>query len=158
FLLPLEAQETNEVEQLKKQLRQMQENFERTQREQRQQIEDLTHKLDDLIKQQQAEEEKKKLEQKLAAQMSSNQPPATAPAPPPAAPTPWSPTAPLTIGRAGSAYMNISFDALMDVGGSTASDPSQFLELGDHDPIKNGFSLRNAEIALDGAVDPYFKG
>jgi hypothetical protein len=32
------------------------------------------------------------------------------------------------------------------------------LELGDHDPLKRGFSLRNAEIALDGAVDPYFKG
>src|SRR5262245_20110308 len=46
----------------------------------------------------------------------------------------------------------------MDVGGSTASHPSAFLQLGDHDPIKNGFSLRNAEIALDGAVDPYFKG
>jgi hypothetical protein len=46
----------------------------------------------------------------------------------------------------------------MDVGWSTASDPSSFLELGDHDPIKRGFSLRNAEIAVDGAVDPYFKG
>src|SRR5262249_50191024 len=37
-------------------------------------------------------------------------------------------------------------------------DPSKQLELGDHDPINNGFSLRNAEIAVDGAVDPYFKG
>jgi hypothetical protein len=54
--------------------------------------------------------------------------------------------------------LNLSFDALMDVGWSTASDPSQFLELGDHDPINRGFSLRNAEIVLDGAVDPYFKG
>src|SRR5439155_14884093 len=70
----------------------------------------------------------------------------------------WSPAQPLTIARAGSAYMNISFDALMDVGGSSASDPSAFLQLGDHDPIKRGFSLRNAEIAVDGAVDPYFKG
>jgi hypothetical protein len=54
--------------------------------------------------------------------------------------------------------MNVSFDALMDIGGSTAKNPSAQLELGDHDPLKNGFSLRNAEIALDGAVDPYFKG
>ena len=54
--------------------------------------------------------------------------------------------------------MNVSFDALMDVGGSTARDPSAQLQLGDHDPIQRGFSLRNAEIALDGAVDPYFKG
>jgi hypothetical protein len=44
------------------------------------------------------------------------------------------------------------------LGGLPASDPSQFLELGDHDPINRGFSLRNAEIVLDGAVDPYFKG
>ena len=60
--------------------------------------------------------------------------------------------------RAGSAYMNISFDALMDFGWSTAADPSKQLQLGDHDPIQRGFSLRNAEISLDGAVDPYFKG
>jgi hypothetical protein len=30
--------------------------------------------------------------------------------------------------------------------------------LGDHDPIKRGFSIRNAELSVDGAVDPYFKG
>jgi hypothetical protein len=46
----------------------------------------------------------------------------------------------------------------MDLGGSTARDPSAQLQLGDHDPIQRGFSMRNAEIALDGAVDPYFKG
>src|SRR5207249_1976577 len=86
----------------------------------------------------------------------SNQPvtPAQTTTPPS---TTWSPSQPLTVARAGSAYMNISFDALLDFGGSTASDPSRFLQLGDHDPIKRGFSLRNAEIALDGAVDPYFK-
>src|SRR5207248_3937270 len=65
---------------------------------------------------------------------------------------------PLTIARAGSAYMNISFDTLMDFGWSTVHDPSAQLQLGDHDPIKRGFSLRNAELAVDGAVDPYFKG
>ena len=70
----------------------------------------------------------------------------------------WSPSQPLTIARAGSAYMNISFDAMMAVGGSTAKDPSAFLQLGDHDPQKNGFSLRNAEISIDGAVDPYLNG
>jgi hypothetical protein len=150
----VEAQTTNDVEQLKQQLRQLQENFERVQREQHQQIEALTRKLDDLTKQQAAEAEKKKLEQDLAAELQKNQPAATTPAPPAA----WSPAQPLTIARAGSAYMNISFDALMDFGGSSASNPSQFLELGDHDPISRGFSLRNAEIAVDGAVDPYFKG
>jgi hypothetical protein len=32
------------------------------------------------------------------------------------------------------------------------------LEQGDHDPKVNGFTMPNAEISLDGAVDPYFKG
>jgi len=154
-----QAQETNEVEQLRKQLRELQENFERVQREQRQQIEALTKRLDDLTRQQAAEAEKKKLEQELAAKLGAEQAPTPAQ---PAAPAPttsaWSPTAPITIARAGSAYMNISFDALLDAGWSTASDPSRYLELGDHDPISRGFSMRNAEIALDGAVDPYFKG
>ena len=155
------AQDTNQIDALKQQLRQMQENFERVQREQRLQIESLTKKLDDLTKQQTAEAEKKKLEAELAAQLSSNAPPAstqTMPSTSTPAAAGWSPEQPLTVARAGSAYLNLSFDALMDVGWSTASDPSQFLQLGDHDPINRGFSLRNAEIVLDGAVDPYFKG
>jgi hypothetical protein len=156
--LAAQAQQTNELEQLKRQLQQMQENFEKVQREQREKIEALTKKLDELTKQQASEAEKKKLEQELAAQLATNQPAPAAVATTPAPATTWSPSQPLTIGRAGSAYMNISFDALLDFGGSTASDPSQFLQLGDHDPIKRGFSLRNAEIAVDGAVDPYFKG
>src|SRR5262249_45179608 len=148
--------QTNEVDALKRQLQQLQENFERIQKEQREQIDALTKKLDALTHQQQAEAEKKKLEQELAADLQKNQP--ATPGPAPAPQSAWSPSHPLTVARAGSAYLNLSFDALMDVGGSTASDPSQFLELGDHDPIKRGFSLRNAEIALDGAVDPYLKG
>lgn len=163
--LAIHAQETNEVEQLKRQLREWKESSEKTQQEflkvqqgQRAKIEALTQKLDELTKQQGAEAEKKKLEEQLAADLQKNQPaPAAAPATnlPAAA---WSPTAPMTIARAGSSYMNISFDAMMAVGGSTDPDPSAELQLGDHDPQKNGFSLRNAEIALDGAVDPYFKG
>ncbi len=148
------AQETNQVEQLQQQLRQMQENFERIQREQNAQIATLTQKLDELAKQQSAAAEKKKLEEQLAAELA----PAPTNASPAAFSKSWSPGAPLTVARAGSAYMNMSFDAMMAVGGSTISDPSAQLQLGDHDPIKNGFSLRNAEIALDGAVDPYFKG
>src|ERR1044071_3996118 len=154
--LAAQAQPANEVEQLKRQLQQMQENFEKVQREQRQQIDALTKKLEELSKQQTAEAEKKKLEEQLAAELAKNQPAPPSPAPP--ASTALSPAQPLTLARAGSAYMNISFDALMDFGWSTASDPSAMLQLGDHDPIKRGFSLRNAEIALDGAVDPYFKG
>jgi hypothetical protein len=148
----LPAQETNDVEQLQRQLQELRQNFEQSQRQQQQQIEGLTQKLEALTKQQAAEAEKKKLEQQLATELQSAAPSATTASPA------FSPAAPLTVARAGSAYMNISFDVLMDAGGSTAHDPSAFLELGDHDPSKNGFSLRNAEISVDGAVDPYFKG
>ncbi len=153
------AQDTNELDQLKKQLRDLQENFERVQREHREQIDALTKRLDEMTRQQAAEAEKKKLEQELAGKLGAEQ--STVPVQPSPAPAPasaWSPSAPLTVARAGSAYMNISFDALLDAGWSTAADPSRYLELGDHDPIVRGFSMRNAEIAVDGAVDPYFKG
>ena len=152
--LSVRAQETNQVEQLQQQLRQMQENFERVQREQQEQIKALTTKLDEISKQQSVEAEKKKLEAQLAADLA----PAQSTNAPPVFAKSWSPSEPITVARAGSAYMNMSFDAMMAAGGSTAADPSAQLQLGDHDPIKNGFSLRNAEIALDGAVDPYFKG
>lgn len=52
--------------------------------------------------------------------------------------------------------MNVSFVGIMDFGWSTESDVAS-LQLGDHDPQVRGFSVPNAELALDGAVDPYFK-
>jgi hypothetical protein len=60
-------------------------------------------------------------------------------------------------GRAPGGYMNIGFDALADFGWSSESDVGS-LQLGDHDPAVRGFTIPNAELTLDGAVDPYFKG
>lgn len=155
---PVHGQESpGEVEQLRRQLKAATENFDKMMKEQKQVIDSLSQRLDDLQKKQSATEEKAKLADQLGAELAKNAPPIPAPAAGSVS-TAWSPAAPLTIARAGSAYMNISFDTLMDVGGSTVHDPSRQLQLGDHDPIKNGFSLRNAEISLDGAVDPYFKG
>lgn len=54
-------------------------------------------------------------------------------------------------------YMNISFDGLFSVAASSERHLDR-LEVGDHDPQQRGFNARNAEIALDGAVDPYFEG
>lgn len=166
--MTVQAQKTNDVEQLRRQFQQLQESFEKTVKQQQQQIETqqqqisaLTEKLDALTKSQPAPktDDQKKLEAQLAAELgqkgATNSEMAASAA---ALQQPWSPAQPLTIARAGSSYMNISFDVLMDVGGSTEADPSKQLELGDHDPSNNGFSLRNAEIAVDGAVDPYFKG
>ncbi len=61
------------------------------------------------------------------------------------------------IGGGGKTYMNISFDGLFVLAGSSARDLDH-IEVGDHDPQQRGFNARNAEIALDGAVDPYFEG
>ncbi|HUP88844.1 MAG TPA: hypothetical protein VM100_05830 [Longimicrobiales bacterium] len=59
--------------------------------------------------------------------------------------------------RAAGAYMNIGFDGLVDFGTSTARNV-RALQRGDHDPAVKGFTVPNAEISLDGAVDPFFKG
>ena len=59
--------------------------------------------------------------------------------------------------RTAGAYMNIGFVALTDLGWSSESDVGA-LQRGDHDPHVRGFTIPNAEISLDGAVDPYFKG
>ena len=64
---------------------------------------------------------------------------------------------PTTQGRTPGGYMNIGFDALADFGWSSESDVGS-LQLGDHDPAVRGFTIPNAELTLDGAVDPYFKG
>src|SRR5438876_1762816 len=65
-------------------------------------------------------------------------------------------TQPITIGG-GRNYMNISFDGLFALAYSSARDLND-IEVGDHDPQQRGFNARNIELALDGAVDPYFEG
>ena len=59
--------------------------------------------------------------------------------------------------RASGSYMNLGFDGLADFGWSSEPDVGT-LQLGDHDPAVRGFTIPNAELTLDGAVDPYFKG
>ena len=66
-------------------------------------------------------------------------------------------TGPITLAGGGKTYLNISFDAIIAAAASSAHDLGA-LEVGDHDPQTRGFNARNLEIALDGAVDPYFEG
>src|SRR5438445_9453478 len=66
-------------------------------------------------------------------------------------------TPPISIGGGGKNYMNISFDGLFALAGSSARDLDH-IEVGDHDPQQRGFNARNIELAFDGAVDPYFEG
>src|SRR5213076_793495 len=65
-------------------------------------------------------------------------------------------TQPITIGG-GRNYMNISFDGLFALAYSSDKHLDR-IEVGDHDPMQRGFNARNIELALDGAVDPYFEG
>lgn len=58
--------------------------------------------------------------------------------------------------RAPGAYMNISFVGQAVAGWSTEPNVRS-LQLGDHDPRVRGFTVPNAELALDGTVDPHFK-
>ena len=131
-----QAQETN----LSVQLQQMQERFEKQNRE-------LRENFERTLATQQVQIDALK---KQVAAVPAN-PPATSTniadeMPPMPARTGWTPAQPITVARAGSSYMNMSFDTLIVAGGSSQRDPSQFINLGDHDPSKNGFSLRNAEI------------
>lgn len=66
-------------------------------------------------------------------------------------------TQPIQLVSGSKNYMNISFDAMFALAASSARDLHN-IEVGDHDPQQRGFNGRNAEIALDGAVDPYFEG
>lgn len=71
--------------------------------------------------------------------------------------------APFSAARAQTApqasFLDLSFDALMSAGGSTADDEAlETLQGGDHDPRRRGVTLQNFEITGKGAVDPYFIG
>lgn len=59
--------------------------------------------------------------------------------------------------RTSGAYMNVGFDGLADFGWSSEKNVES-LQAGDHDPHVRGFTVPNAEMSLDGAVDPYFRG
>ncbi len=67
------------------------------------------------------------------------------------------PGAPITLMGGGKSFMNISFNGQFS-GAVSSSTHLSSLEVSDHDPQQTGFNARNLEIALDGAVDPYFEG
>src|SRR5262249_12264506 len=81
----------------------------------------------------------------------------TGPAP---AQAPAAATSDIFSARAGSATLRlIDVSLVIDVaaGGSTENDSSiQLLQAGDHDPRRRGFTLQAAQLALTGALDPYF--
>ena len=55
--------------------------------------------------------------------------------------------------------IDVAADVLFYTGGSSEKDVAlSTLQAGGHDPNRRGFTLGQAEIALSGAVDPYFQG
>jgi hypothetical protein len=170
LLLPalnLHADSSEEVKELKAEVRRMQADFEKAQKEYQEQIDRLTRRIDQLSGPSPASnpiekpDERKNLEAQLAKELAGNSP-TNSNGRSTSAEVKEAPFLSISpregaVFRAGSAYMNMGFDAMMDAGFSTAKNPGDSLQLGDHDPLKRGFSLRNAEISLDGAVDPYFK-
>ena len=69
---------------------------------------------------------------------------------------PWSPSQPIPLLSGSRGYLNLSLVGIVDAGWSTRRDPTR-IQLGDHDPIRRGFSLPSEELVLEGAVDPYFR-
>ena len=69
----------------------------------------------------------------------------------------WKPSDPVRVSK-GGAYMDIGMVATFAAGGSTASDIEGGTQLGGHDPNQRGFTVQGAELNLQGAVDPYFRG
>src|SRR6266498_2567372 len=150
------SQEANQADKFSQQLKQMQESFEKQQRE-------MKENFEKLVREQQAQIDalKKQLEaNKTNAPPAIAQPAGTIPPPttPPAGAglAPWTPAQPIRLGSAQN-YINLSFDALVAGGWSTARD-IESLQQGDHDPHQRGFTVQNLETVLDGKVDPYFRG
>jgi len=134
------AQGTNEVEQLQREMRDLREQMQR-----------MEQKLESLQEKSPAAADAPSAPAKSVA---------ASPTPPPKseiAPAPWTPSQPIAVARGASSYLNLSFDGMFAVGGSTAENV-EALEYGGHDPKQNGFTVQNLEMTLDGKVDPYFKG
>src|SRR5262245_2485605 len=162
--ISLQAQQTSDVEKLTKQLKQMQENFEKQQREMQENFGRLMREqqaqIDALKKQLEASRTNAPLATVPQAVGASTQEPAVSPAttlPAPDTARPWRPSDPIRLGN-GQSYLNVSFDALVAAGTSTADDIEGGTQLGGHDPNQRGFTVQNLETIFDGKVDPYFRG
>ena len=168
--------QATELESLKQQMREMQTAIERMQAQHQQEIDALKAQIENQQKIV-ADVQKSAASPPLPAKPDETPPGAplfpttdesvvAANAPPPAAtafPTTDAAVAsgladgPITLAGGGKTFLNISFDGQFSGAISTEKHLDR-LEVGDHDPQQRGFNARNLEIALDGAVDPYFEG
>src|SRR6266516_2650163 len=149
-----QAQETNDAgkfERMFKQMQEKQENLERMVREQKAEIDSLKRQIET--------SGTNAAPANAAAPSSTATQPVTTPVTEISAldmAKPWTPASPIRFGSAQN-YINLSFDALVAAGASTANDIDK-LQLGGHDPKERGFTIQNLETVFDGKVDPYVRG
>ncbi|MCX6899932.1 MAG: hypothetical protein NT105_14680 [Verrucomicrobia bacterium] len=147
----LNATETGfDPQQILKQLQELRQNQQQLQ----QTIAQQQKTIETLQKQVGEAAEKQKVADKAAAAFA---PPPTAPSNVPM-PQPSASQPSFRIGGVGG-YMDISLDVLAAAAWSSEADASmRNLQFGGHDPHARGLTLQNAELAFQGAVDPYFRG
>jgi hypothetical protein len=149
------AEEPVDLKQVLKQIQELRVEQQRLQ----QTISEQQKTIESLQKQTMATEEK----QKLAAEAMASIPPPPASAPGTQAAAAAKALAapggsPFRIGSGGT-YMDISFDVMAAAAWTSEADSETAnLQLGGHDPHQRGFTLQNAELGLQGIVDPYFRG
>lgn len=157
------ADNTDQVTQLQEQLKQMQQQFQQQQQLFQQQLKAMQDKIGSLQQAQsitvdEQSQLKAMMDEKLSeASARAASAPDDKAAVTPALSTPWNPADPIRVTGNANQYVNVSFDGLMTMGTSTANDVDA-LQPGGHDPKQRGFTLQQAEVAFDGAVDPYFRG
>lgn len=147
-----QSQETLETEKLSRQLKELQERFENQQKQMRETFERLARD-----QQAQIDALKKELEITRGSAKPGPAQGATNAVPQPVASAEWRPADPIRLAGNAQNYLNLSFDALVAAGTSTANDLDR-LQLGGHDPHQRGFTIQNLETVFDGKVDPYFRG
>ncbi|MGC8829323.1 MAG: hypothetical protein ACP5TE_06055 [Verrucomicrobiia bacterium] len=154
-VVDLKAQQptSNEIEALKQQMLKLQQEFEQMQRQQLQQIQMLREKIEMLERSSGIESKQVSTNKEITTdwkkEIVSSQKPSEIQL------QKWQPSAPIRLFGSGNNYIDLSLDALISAGSSTARDIEE-LQPGGHDPKQRGFTIQQLEMVLNGAVDPFF--
>ncbi|MGC9035079.1 MAG: hypothetical protein ACP5K7_04490 [Verrucomicrobiia bacterium] len=154
-VVDLKAQQptSNEIEALKQQMLKLQQEFEQMQRQQLQQIQMLREKIEMLERSSGIESKQVSTNKEITTdwkkEIVSSQKPSEIQL------QKWQPSAPIRLFGSGKNYIDLSLDALISAGSSTARDIEE-LQPGGHDPKQRGFTIQQLEMVLNGAVDPFF--
>mgnify|MGYP001561472538 CR=1 FL=1 len=146
-----------EIQQMQKDIEEMRQNYETERKNQETKLEALQEKVKDLIEAKSIEKDELRAE---IAKALIEEKPSIQPSYLYSARTGDSTFKPEGSGWASDSptqkLMDISFDSLFTMGGSTARESGiDKLQGGAHDPKKKGFTTQNLELSLLGAVDPY---